>query len=281
MSHSVASTSPAPVSPVSEHEENKQTWPEQSNPSNAQLTAQDQLIDIMASHRTYQANAQWNMQAFQQQIIQFWDQMIQIHHSQCRLQDIIMDVVLMVSNFIQLLLAHIMNRLGMKHMEGASNEDMKLAAPLILKEAKDLLDMIKDFRMTKINELNHNLDMYYHDSKAFGDIYDQQQGPPPMSEKKKGKLPAKPPRSKKKNGKQPIMRPSSNFSMSQSSKMPTTQQKLKEHLRQQLEPLPAEERVMAILDLPLKAIDILLSQHDDQNFSDGNSSQQPSTMTQT
>lgn len=267
-----------------------------SKSSNAQLvTARDQLIDIMAIQVNHQANVTRHMQAFQEEISRLWGHMIEMHDKPRRLQDIIMDFVMMVSSFIQLLLEHIKDRLGLKHMVGAHKDDVQRVALLILQDAEELLDMIKDFRMAEDNDLGYKLDMYL-DNKASSDM--KQFAIPPMSEKKKGKQPAKPPRAKsaKKTGsstsstsmlekekwKQPTMPPlpSNVFLECKSSKMPTNQQELKEYLRQKLEPLPAEERVMAILELPLKAIDILLSKDDNASADGGSKPENKNTQTQ-
>lgn len=301
MSHSEASTSQGHQAPPSSKPQGSKQKnvpkPKHSKLSNTQLvTARDQLIDIMATQINHQANVTQHMQAFREEISQLWAHMIEMHERPRRLQDIMVNFVMMVSSFIQLLLEYINDRLGLKHLLGADDGHVQRVAPLVLQDAEEVLDMIKDFRMAKDNDLSFKLDTYL-DNKASSDMK-KQFAMPTMSEKKKGKLPAKPPRAKlakKKGSTSPMAMlekekwkqrtlpplPSNVFLECQSSKMPTTQQELKEYLRQKLEPLPAEERVMAILELPLKAIDILLSKEDSVASADsGSKPDKDNTQTQ-
>lgn len=250
----------------------------------------------MASQISHQANVTQHMQAFREEISQLCAHMVEMYDRPRRLQDIMMNFVMMVSNFIQLLLEYIKDRLGLKHILGADDDHVQRVAPLVLQDAEELLGMIKDFRMGEDNDLGFKLDTYL-DNKASSDMK-KQFAMPTISEKKKGKQPAKPPRAKsakkpgstspmaileKEKWKQPAMPPlpSNVFLECQSSKMPTTQQELKEYLRQKLEPLPAEERVMAILELPLKAIDTLLSKDDNVASADsGSKPEKDNTQTQ-
>ncbi|KAI7885744.1 hypothetical protein K492DRAFT_190703 [Lichtheimia hyalospora FSU 10163] len=255
-------------------------------PSDTRHTLQREIIDIMASQMDYQSNVTRNTQAFRQEISQLWNQMIERDNRPRRLQVIIMDAILMVSRFIQLLLEHIMHRLRSNHGVLKGDSDAQRATPFILKDAEELLEKIKDFRITGAGGLDYQLELYLSNNGSSNIHHHQQQqqsATPPISEKKKGKQPATSSMAmlEKEQGQQPATSSlSSHISMRQPSNMPTNRQELKEYLKQQLEPLPAEERVMAILELPLKAIDILLSKDDDKHsvISGGSSSSRQSSQ---
>ena len=284
MSHTVASSLQAHVSSLSDPKGSRKDMSilKHSMPSDTRFTLQREIIDIMASQMNYQANVTRNTQAFRQEISQLWSQMIERDSRPRRLQVIITDAILMVSRFIQLLLEHIMHRLRSNHGVLKGDSNVQRATPFILKDAEELLEKIKDFRITGAGGLDYQLEMYLGNN-ASSNIHhhhqqqQQQSATPPISEKKKGKQPATSSMAmlEKEQEKQPATPSlSSHISMHQPSNMPTNRQKLKEYLKQQLEPLPAEERVMAILELPLKAIDILLSKDDEKHsvISGGSSS---------